>query len=319
HREKTRLAPLFIEVFLRVAKSYGLKKKIDKKAKRLDIKVFNDWKAKDIDVLAGRTISGDKAITVSAFDGQRLFDYFVRQNLSPFYPEDRSVGRVKEAVYKFFEAEFKMKRGEGEDEAIQITLSNKNIRYFVNVIDKAKEEYQKEVIRREPELVFVKDWNIPEFIKYNENYTQVECKKSIMQPFFSDERWKSEKAFIEFLEKSKSVKWWFKNADRDKIFFAVSYNNGEEKPFYVDFIVKLKDGRVGLFDTKAGLTQKVAGPKVAGLCKYIKNENKKGKKLFGGIVTNTDSRNYRGRWIYFDKVSKDLKDGDFSNWQDLEL
>ncbi len=318
HRERTRLSPLFIEVFLKVARSYGLKKKIDKKARRLDIKVFNDWRAESIDILAGKTISGDKAITVSGFDLQRLFDYFVRQSLTPFYPEDRSVGRVKEAIYKFFELEFKMRRGEEEDEAIQIALSDKNIQYFINVIDKAKEEYQKEAVKREPELVFVKDWNVPEFLGYNENYTQVKYKRPIMVPFFSDERWRSEKAFIEFLEKSKNAKWWFKNGDRDKTFFAVPYDNGEQKPFYVDFIVKLKDGRIGLFDTKAGITQKVAGAKIDGLNEYIKIENKKGKKLFGGIVTNTD-RNYRGRWVYFDRVSKDLKDGDFRNWRDVEL
>lgn len=318
HREKTRLSPLFIEVFLKEARSYGLKKKIDKKAKRLDIKVFNDWRAENIDVLAGKTISGDKAIAVSGFDLQRLFDYFIRQNLTPFYPEDRSVGRVKEAIYKFFESAFKMKRGEGEDDAIQITLSNKNIQYFVNLIDKAKEEYQKEVVRYEPELVFVKHWNMPEFIRYNENYTQVEYKKSIMEPFFSDERWKSEKAFIEFLEKSENVEWWFKNGDRDRTFFAVLYDNGEQKPFYVDFIVKLKDGRIGLFDPH-GIHLSDFRAKSDGLRQYIQNENKKGKKLFGGIVTNTDQRKYRGRWIYFNRASKDLKDGDFSNWKDLEL
>lgn len=318
HREKTRLSPLFIKVFLKEVRSYRLKKKVDKKAKRLDIKVFNDWKAENIDVLAGKTISGDKAITVSGFDLQRLFDYFVRQNLTPFYPEDRSVGRVKEAIYKFFELEFKMKRGEEEDDAIQITLSDKNIQYFITVIDKAKEEYQKEIVKREPELVFIKDWNIPEYIRYKENYNQVEYKKSIMEPFFSDERWKSEKAFLEFLEKSENIEWWFKNGNRDITFFAVPYENGEEKPFYVDFIVKLKDGRIGLFDTKAGIIQKVAGTKIDGLNKYIRIENKKGKKLFGGITTNTE-RNYRGRWIYFDRMSNDIKDNDFNNWKDLEL
>jgi len=318
HREKTRLSPLFIEVFLKESRNYGLKKKIDKTAKRLDIKVFNDWKAENIDILAGKTISGDKAITVDGLDLQRLFDYFVRQNLTPFYPEDRSVGRVKEAIYKFFELEFKMKRGEEEDEAIKITLSDKNIQYFVNVIDKAKEEYQKEIVKREPELVFVKDWNIPEYIRYNENYNQIEYKKSIMEPFFSDGRWKSEKVFIEFLEKSENVEWWFKNGDRDRIFFAVLYKNGGEKPFYVDFIVKLKDGKIGLFDTKAGITQKVAGTKIDGLNRYIKTENQKGKKLFGGIVINT-KKDYQGRWIYFDSTSIDLKDNDFDNWKDLEL
>jgi hypothetical protein len=32
-----------------------------------------------------------------------------------------------------------MKWGEGEDEAIRIVLSDKNIQHFINVIDKAKE------------------------------------------------------------------------------------------------------------------------------------------------------------------------------------
>ena len=138
-----------------------------------------------------------------------------------------------------------------------------------------------------------------------------------MQPFFSDEKWKSEATFIDFLEKSEAVEWWFKNGDRDATFFAIPYDNGEKKPFYVDFIVKLKDGRIGIFDTKAGLTKQVAGPKIDGLYKYIQSENKRGKKFFGGIVVNTD-RDYRGRWVYFDKTSKELKN-DFSNWKDLEL
>ena len=140
-----------------------------------------------------------------------------------------------------------------------------------------------------------------------------------MQPFFSDDKWETETAFIKLLEKSTNIDWWFKNGDRDMTFFAVQYGNGEPKPFYVDFIVKLKNGKIGLFDTKAGYTQKLAGPKIDGLYKYIQQENKKGKKLFGGITINTDQRNYHGRWIYFDKSKKELKDNYFSNWKDLEL
>lgn len=52
--------------------------------------------------------------------------------------------------------------------------------------------------------------------------------------------------------------------------------------------------------------------------KYIQSENKKGKKCFGGLVANID-RNYRGRWVYFDKTSKDFKDNSFENWVDLIL
>ncbi len=319
HREKTRLSPFFIEVFLKEAKKYGLKKKTDTKTQKVDLKIISDWKAEDVDALRGVKIVGSKLLKPTSFDLQRLFDFFVRQNLTPFYPEDRSTGRVKESIYRFFEQELKIKYEEKQDEIIQIILSDKNIQHFINLIDVAKKKYQDEVTKREPEMVFVKNWNIEESYPFSGNYIKEDRKKSILQPFFSDDKWKTEKAFVEFLEKSEKIEWWFKNGDRDATFFAVSYNNGEEKPFYIDFIVKLRDGRIGLFDTKAGFTQRVAGPKIDGLYKYIRAENQKGKKLFGGIVTNTDSRNYRGRWIYFDRPTKELNDNDSNNWRNLEL
>ena len=318
HREKTRLSPFFIEIFLEEAKKYNLKKQIDTKVKKLDLKIISDYKAEDVDALAGAKIVGDKAIKVGGFDLQKLFDFFVRNNLTPFYPEDRSVGRVKEAIYKFFEQELKMWYGDVWEEIVQIVLSDKNSRHFINVLDRAKEKYKEEAEKRESEMVDVPNWNIPETLSYGGEYKKVETKKSIMQPFYSDEKWRTEVAFIEFLEKSEQVEWWFKNGDRDATFFAVPYGDGEEKPFYVDFIVKLMDGRIGLIDTKAGFTRQIAGPKIDGLYKYIQSEIKKGKKCFGGIVANTE-RNYRGRWVYFDKASKDLKDNSFENWIDLIL
>jgi len=318
HREKTRLSPFFIEIFLEEAKKYNLKKQIDTKVKKLDLKIISDYKAEDVDALAGAKIVGDKAIKVGGFDLQKLFDFFVRNNLTPFYPEDRSVGRVKEAIYKFFEQELKMWYGDVWEEIVQIVLSDKNSRHFINVLDRAKEKYKEEAEKRESEMVDVPNWNIPETLSYGGEYKKVETKKSIMQPFYSDEKWRTEVAFIEFLEKSEQVEWWFKNGDRDATFFAVPYGDGEEKPFYVDFIVKLMDGRIGLIDTKAGFTRQIAGPKIDGLYKYIQSEIKKGKKCFGGIVANTE-RNYRGRWVYFDKASKDLKDNSFENWVDWIL
>lgn len=319
HREKTRLTPLFIEIFLSEAEKYKLKKIVALKAKKLDLKIISDWKAENIDVLAGKTIIGDKAITASSEDLQKLFDYFVRRYLTPFYPEDRSVGRLKESIYKFFEKALKMDYGDKGDEIIQIVLSNKNIQHFVNVIDIAKEAYQEETKKREPELGFIENWNVPESLSFGSNYLKEDRNISIMMPFYSDGRWRTEKAFIEYLEKSDKILWWFKNGDRDATFFAVPYGNGEQKPFYVDFIVQFKYGRIGLFDSKAGFTQKLAGPKIDGLFYYIHAENKKDKNLFGGIVTNSDPKNYTGRWVYFDKTSKELKDNDFSNWRNLEF
>ena len=139
HREKTRLSPLFIEMFLAIAKEHGLKDKINTKAKKVDIKIISDYRAIDIDILAGSKIVGDKAITISSFDLQKLFDYFVRNSLQPqFYPEDRSVNRAKEAIYKFFEKELKKNYSEKWEEIVQIILDEKNSPHFINVLDKTK-------------------------------------------------------------------------------------------------------------------------------------------------------------------------------------
>ena len=319
HREKTRLSSLFIKIFLDTAKKRNLKKKIDLWAPKIDEEIISNWRMEEIDrAMAGLTRGKAAKFKPAGYEFQKLFDFFVRKNLSPFYPEDRSVGRVKEAIYRFFQSVFGMDYAKKQEEIIKIILSAKNERYFIETIEEAKENYTQEVSKIEGELLSIKNWNIPEILRFNSEYIKEDKKKSIMYPFFSDERWKTEKAFIEFLENSTKVDWWFKNGERDATFFALPYDNGEKKPFYVDFIVKLKDGKIDLFDTKAGLTQKVAGPKIDGLYRYIRSENEKTKKLFGGIVTNADQRNYHGRWIYFDKISKELKK-DFSNWIDLDL
>ena len=89
-------------------------------------------------------------------------------------------------------------------------------------------------------------------------------------------------------------------------------------PFYVDFVVKFKDGRIGLFDPH-GTQFSDFGPKSDGLRKYIKEENKKGKKLFGGLVANTGITTNNGRWVYFPDSGDKFKKGEFENWTDLEL
>ena len=315
YRERTRLSPLFIEIFLKEEEKYKLKKKIDIKERKLDMKIISDWKSENIDVLAGKHLIADKAITASLEDMQKIFDYFVRRSLTPFYPEDRSVGRVKESIYKFFEQELKMDYGEKGDEIIQIVLSDNNIRHFIIVINITKDVYKKETDKEEPEAYFVENWNVPDSLSFGSRCLKEDRGRCVMHPFFSDGRWKTEKAFIEYLEKSDKIKWWFKNGDRDATFFAVPYEeDGIFKPFYVDFIVMLKDGKIGLFDTKSGITAKVAGPKSDGLVKYIKEENKKGRKLFGGIVTQRG-----GSWLYWAEGGYYYKENDFKDWEILDL
>jgi type III restriction enzyme len=298
HREKTRLSPLFTEIFLEEAKNYELKNKIDLKDKKLDVSIIADWKADNIDLIVGQELEANTSMVANNFDLQRLFDFFVRNHLTPFYPEDRSVGRVKESIYNFFEEEFEMDYSDSWEEIVKIVLSDSNSKHFLVVLNNTKIKYQEEVLKKRAELEKKEDWNIPKNpLNYNERFIKREdVKKSVMMPFFSDEKWQPEKEFILELEKSKSVSWWFKNGDRDATFFAIPYmKDGEQTPFYVDFIIMFNDGRIGLFDTKAGSTAKpeYAGPKAEALSRYIKEENKKGKKLFGGIIMQDNNKLWR--------------------------
>lgn len=317
HREKTRLTPRFIEIFLTQAQEYSLKNKIDINAKKIDIKIISDYKADDIDVLVGSKIVGDKSIELNNFDLQKIFDYFVRNHLQPFYPEDRSVNRVKESIYKFFENDLKLNYSDKWGDIIQIILDEKNINHIITVLDKAKIKYQNEVVEIESELNLLNNWNVPEVLSFGGEYVEENKKKAIMEPFYVKYLSDLEKNFTDLLDNSKTVEWWFKNGDRDATFFAVPYDDNKT-PFYVDFIVKFKDGKIGLFDPHSTHLADF-GAKSDGLQEYIKNENMKGKNLIGGIVTNTDGKNYHGRWVYFSEDSKNFIKDKFENWVDSEL
>ena len=316
-REKTRLSPKFIQFFLDEARKYDLEKKIETKDQKIELSMISDYEAEGVDKITNTAIKGEAKInTENEADLQKLYDFFVKNNLSPFYPEDRSIGRMKEAIYYFFRMRLGMEYTDRFAEIINIVLSSKNGQHFVNVIDSTKEKYIAETQKRDTQLQKLTGWELPEILNYGGNFTRLKTKLSATQPFYYDNKWKTEEAFIKFLEKSDKIEWWFKNGDRDATFFAVPYvENEEQKPFYIDFIVKFKDGSIGLFDTKSGNTIKDAREKSDGLQEYIK----KNKKIYGGIVANTNSKNFTGRWMCYKKRGAELNPDDFSKWELLEI
>lgn len=319
-REKTRLSPYFIEIFIREATEYSLEKKIDIKDQKIELALISDYEAVSVDKLVKTKIKGEAKInTDNETDLQKLFDFLVRKNLSPFYPEDRSIGRVKEAIYHFFKTNLGMDYTEHFSEIINIVLSFKNIAHFVNVIEITKTKYIAETNKRDIELLRSAGWELPDQLAYGGNYQELKTQKSVMQPFYYDNKWKTEAAFINYLENSDHVAWWFKNGDRESTFFAVPYKEDDEsKPFYLDFIVLFKNGAVGLFDTKSGRTIKDAKEKSDGLQKYLRVQSKKGPKLFGGIVANTEPKNFSGSWLIYTEKGSSLNPADLSNWQLLD-
>jgi type III restriction enzyme len=324
-REETRLSSDFVPIFFNAADELKLKTKISLKHSIVDTKLIASGRITNIDE---ETKSIEKKGTLdipkNEVELQNAFDSFSRENLVPFAPELRSIKRINDSLYRFFDKNFEM--GVDDWSKIQaIVLADENRQAVIDVINKAKELYQEVVGRGKHEIIRNDGpWNVPKTINYNLNFVEKNYKKSIIQPYYSktkgnenlslfEEDSEVEVAFIGYLEKSKQVKWWFKNGRQDGSYFAVPYvENRTEKPFYLDFIVMLNDDRIGLFDTKGGIYAKTAKERAEGLANYIVIENKKGKKLFGGIVIQDKSswRYHPGKKYYYNP--KDL-----SSWKYL--
>jgi type III restriction enzyme len=327
-REETRLSSDFVPIFFQAADELKLKDRISLKHSIVDTKLIASGKVTDVDK---ETKSIEKKGTLdipkNEVELQIAFDYFARENVLPdFAPELRSIKRINDSLYRFFDKSFKM--GVDDWPKIQaIVLAEENRQAAIDVINRAKELYKDVVGKGKHEIVQNDEpWNVPRVINYNLNFVEKDYKRSIVQPYFAkikgtdnlslfEEDSDVEVSFIEYLEKAKQVKWWFKNGRQDGSYFAVPYvENGQDKPFYLDFVVMLNDGQLGLFDTKGGIYAKTATERAEGLAEYIATKNKKGKKLFGGIVLKD-----KNSWRFNDSKKYSYNPNDLKDWKFLDL
>ncbi|EJF53907.1 DNA/RNA helicase, superfamily II [Saprospira grandis DSM 2844] len=124
---------------------------------------------------------------------------------------------------------------------------------------------------------------------------------SAIQPFYLKKKYigrENELKFLNFLEQKKDkLDWWFKNGDSGKEFYCLKYYNTakkEEALFYPDWIVKFKDGRVGIFDTKSGNTAQNPEGRAEGLAKKLRELNTNNGNYVGGLVVLENNQ-----WYYF--------------------
>ena len=315
-REKTRLSGKFVTIFMKVAEEMNLKKKITATPSKVVSPIIADGKIIDIDKLGEIEHKGTIEIRLNEAELQQRFDNFISQNCTPYAPSDSS-DRMKTAIYKFFEEKFKIEKFDPQVQ--RIVLGKENVRAMVDAINFAKEQYKEKVVEQlneKRELQEVLKWEVPVIVSYNSRYNKEEKSKAIMRPFYTKKPSEPERLFTELLEGTKKVKWWFKNGESEIKYFAVLYKDeaGIERAFYVDFIVQFEDGTIGLFDTKSGMTAKDAGTRAEGLQKYIKEQNKKGKKLWGGIAVNIS-----GSWRYNDNEVYTYDETNMKGWKFLQI
>jgi type III restriction enzyme len=135
-----------------------------------------------------------------------------------------------------------------------------------------------------------KNWEVPEFRYYSDDHKTTPADLHALEPFFENTQTSNpEKAFRDFLEQNAAhIEWWYKNGDSGKEHFSVSYLDSRAvlRLFYVDFVVKFKNGPLGLFDTKTRKSDYEAPAKHNALVAFMEKENaiNPRRKLIGGIV-----------------------------------
>ena len=134
------------------------------------------------------------------------------------------------------------------------------------------------------------NWEVPANREYSEtsNEEVPGVKEHALVPFIQLKNALSpEKRFEKFLESNKdSIDWWYKNGDEGKQHYSIAYTTiGEGQGlFYVDFVIRMNDGTIFLFDTKSPSSDIEAPNKHNALIEYMKAENETGQNLKGGII-----------------------------------
>jgi len=225
-----------------------------------------------------------------------LFRQFSRNHVGAYAKVDSTP--VLEMSLKMFLEEY---LSINEFDAVKIILYQQNRPRFIELIDRALEKHET-LMQQKAALaskrVEESKWDVPAEKIYNELYQKKDASSFALDPFYENINASTpEKGFAQFLEEQKDyIEWWYKNGDKNKEDFAVTYQDKEgiTRGFYVDFVIKLKKGPVALFDTKTLDSDPEFVKKHNALHEYIQNQNATGKNLMGGIIIPKE----QGVWKY---------------------
>lgn len=191
-----------------------------------------------------------------------------------------------------------------DTDAKKVVLYYDNKPKFDRLLDKALETYarkrQMDKMRAAAKREFKKyDWEVPEERVYDSetNHIVKEAHNHALLPFVMlNKAYSPEKEFEKYLEDNDQwIDWWYKNGDNGKQHYAIPYGGGEKPKslFYVDFVIRMKNGHVYLFDTKKEESDLFACDKHNALLKYLKENSTDDVPLSGGVIIRQGSN-----WLY---------------------
>ena len=176
-------------------------------------------------------------------------------------------------------------------------------------LDKRKTEIEK---REAPVFEIKKEYS------FTEDFAELTSDEgtsilSVIQPFYLRKLYNgrgNELKFINYLEqKNNLIEWWFKNGEGSKEYFCLKYINtstDKEALFYPDWIIKFKNGKVGIFDTKSGFTAQNPEGRAEGLHMKISELNKDGGNYIGGLLVLENNQWYCNQNMPYEYMTGNL-------------
>jgi type III restriction enzyme len=191
-----------------------------------------------------------------------------------------------------------------EIDAKKLVLYHENRPKFDRLLETALEKYarlrQIAAAKAAASRVYKEhDWEVPAERVYDADTNGVAPGENhALLPFIQlNTASNPEKEFVDFLEANTLyIDWWYKNGDNGKQHYAVEYSKGqggERALFYVDFVIRMKNGHIYLFDTKSAGSDIFAADKHNALLQYIKENSTSSQPLAGGVILRQGSN-----WLY---------------------
>lgn len=228
----------------------------------------------------------------------RSFNAFCAQRIGTKF-EKVSVVTLAFALKELMEDLFEL----FETDAVKVILYHANKPVFTDLIDRALSRYLQILADRQAQRDAKNYkqylWEVPLERLYKEESHRIreDVRDHALVPFVElKSASQPEQRFEAFLEaNAEHIDWWYKNGDAGRQHYAISYTGkaGAKSLFYVDFVIRMKNGQVFLFDTKSEGSDPDAAEKHNALIDYMASEENKDKHLHGGIIIE-----HGGNWKY---------------------
>lgn len=266
---------------------------------RLDVKTINVEIPKDVHFQNEEQILevGQVRFARKASEIDRVFMAYISGKGGQFESKgrtDKIASYLLEMLADYF--------GVFETDAKKVVLYHDNRPKFDRLLEKALTTYAQKRqhlrIKMAAKREFKQyDWEVPEERVYDSETNHVEeVANHALLPFVQlNQASNPEREFVKFLEEnSQWIDWWYKNGDKGKQHYAIAYGDDKAKSlFYVDFVIRMKNGHIYLFDTKSAGSDILAAHKHNALLQYIGENSTEDAPLFGGVILKQGSN-----WLY---------------------